>query len=242
MEYATLADHCRRLEDTDADMELVATLADLFRAADADHLPAVVTMVRGKVAPRWEGLELGVSSALTTDAVRRATGVDADALEAAWRDRGDLGAAAEWAVENSRQRTLVSGTLTVRGVHGTLRELAGYEGRGSRDRKVETLAGLVADADPTEARYLVRTALGYMRIGVGEGTVRDAVAEAFLTDDPDADGDDAPGRRRRPSPGSRPSNAPPSSPTTTASSPKSPATGASRGYATWTWSSAAPSN
>lgn len=193
MEYATLADYCRRLETADADVELVATLADLFRTADADHLPAIVTMVRGKVAPRWEGLELGVSSSLTTDAVLRATGVDPDALEAEWRDRGDLGAAAEWAVENNRQRTLISGTLTVIGVRETLRELASYEGRGSRDRKVEALAGLVADADPTEARYLVRTALGYMRIGVGDGTVRDAVAEAFLTDDPEAGDDDAPG-------------------------------------------------
>jgi hypothetical protein len=52
MEDATLAECCRRLEEADADLALVETLAELFRAADADHLPLVVTMVRGKVAPR----------------------------------------------------------------------------------------------------------------------------------------------------------------------------------------------
>ncbi|MEZ3144778.1 ATP-dependent DNA ligase [Halobaculum sp. MBLA0143] len=189
MEYAALADYCRQLEETDADERLVATLAELFQTADDDHLPLVVTMVRGKVAPRWESLELGVSSSLTQAAVVRATGVDPDALEDAWRDRGDLGAAAEWAVANSRQTTLFAESLTVAGVHETLRELAGYEGDGSHDRKVETVAGLVSNADAAAARYLVRTVLGYMRVGVGDGTVRDAIAEAFL----DVPGEPAPG-------------------------------------------------
>ena len=179
MEYAVFADYCRRLETADADETLVATLAELFETVD-DHLPLVVTMVRGKLAPRWEQLELGVSSSLTQDAVVRATGVDPDTLEAEWRDRGDLGAAAAWAVANSRQQTLFSESLTVAGVHDRLRELATYTGAGSRDRKVETVAGLVSNADSESARYLVRTVLGHMRIGVGDGTVRDAVAEAFL--------------------------------------------------------------
>lgn len=189
MEYARLAATLGELEATEGDEELVATLANLFREADDDHLPLLVTMVRGKLAPRWEELELGVSSSLTTEAILRATGVDRDDLEAAWRDRGDLGAAAEWAVANSRQATLVSRTLTVQDVYDDLRELASYEGAGSQDRKVETLAGLVSNADPREARYLVRTALGYMRIGVGDGTIRDAIAEAFL----DVDGEPAAG-------------------------------------------------
>ncbi|ERH13185.1 MAG: DNA ligase I, ATP-dependent, dnl1 [halophilic archaeon J07HB67] len=180
MEYVVLADYCRRLETADADETLVATLAELFATVDDDHLPLVVTMVRGKLTPRWEQLELGVSSSLTREAIVRATGVDPDALEAAWRDRGDLGAAAEWAVTNDRQQTLFSETLTVADVHDRLGELAGYTGAGSRDRKVETVAGLVSNADSQSARYLVRTVLGYMRIGVGDGTVRDAVAEAFL--------------------------------------------------------------
>ncbi|MEZ3117580.1 DNA ligase [Halobaculum sp. MBLA0147] len=189
MEYATLAEYCRRLEAADADETLVETLAELFRTADADHLPLVVTMVRGKVAPRWEQVELGVSSSLTREAIVRATGVDGDALETEWRDRGDLGAAAEWAVGESPQTTLVSETLTVAGVHEQIRALADLKGAGSESKRVETVAGLLADADPEEARYLVRTVLGYMRVGVGDGTIRDAVAEAFL----DADGEPAPG-------------------------------------------------
>jgi DNA ligase-1 len=146
----------------------------------ADLLPVLVTLCRGRLAPAWRSLDLGVSSSLTRRAVAKATGVDADRIDERWEATGDLGDAAAWAVEHATQRTLFSEPLTVRRVYDTLRELPDYEGSGSQDRRVDAVAGLVSDADPDEARYVVRTALGHMRVGIGEGTVRDAVALAFL--------------------------------------------------------------
>jgi DNA ligase-1 len=148
--------------------------------AGRDLLPVLVTLVRGKLAPAWRAPDLGVSSSLTARAVAKATGVDPGEIDRRWEETGDLGDAAAWAVENATQRTLFSEALTVRRVHGALSDLATYEGSGSQDRRVDAVAGLVSDADPDEARYVVRTALGHMRVGIGEGTVRDAVALAFL--------------------------------------------------------------
>ncbi|PSP57065.1 DNA ligase [Halobacteriales archaeon QH_7_66_36] len=178
MEYATLAAVYRSVEATQADTEKTAALADLFRDA-GDLLPVVVRLARGKVYPRYAATDLGVSSSLTQAAVEKATGVDANRIEEWWKETGDLGAAAERAVAERTQRTLASTPLTVERVHDTLRELAEYEGAGSQERKVDAVAGLVSDADPAEARFVVRTALGHLRIGVGDGTVRDALATAF---------------------------------------------------------------
>ena len=178
MEYATLAAVYRSVEATQADTEKTAALADLFRDA-GDLLPVVVRLARGKVYPRYAATDLGVSSSLTQAAVEKATGVDANRIEEWWKETGDLGAAAERAVAERTQRTLASTPLTVERVHDTLRELAEYEGAGSQERKVDAVAGLVSDADPAEARFVVRTALGHLRIGVGDGTVRDALAAAF---------------------------------------------------------------
>ncbi|MFB6119275.1 ATP-dependent DNA ligase [Halosegnis sp.] len=180
MEYAALASVYRDVERTDADTEKTTALATLFREA-GDRLVAVVRLTRGRVYPRHADAELGVSSALTTAAVEKATGVDADQLEKWWRETGDLGSAAERAVAERSQQTLASVPLTVDRVYETLRKLAGYEGSGSRDRKVDAVAGLVSDAEPMSARFVVRTALGHLRIGVGDGTVRAALAEAFDT-------------------------------------------------------------
>jgi DNA ligase-1 len=180
MEYGDLVEVYRDLETTDSTLQKTASLARAFAAADADTLPSVVLLVRGSAFAAWQSADLGVSSNLTLRAVAKATGVDADRIEAEWRDTGDLGDAAAWAVANQRQQTLFGQSLTVESVLETLREIAGYEGDGSEERRIDAVAGLVSAADPEAARYVVRTVLGHLRLGVGEGTVRDAIAEAFL--------------------------------------------------------------
>jgi DNA ligase-1 len=180
MEYADAVDVYRRLETTDADLEKVDVLAECLASVDHETLPLVVGTVRGKVFEPWESSELGISSSLTVEAVATATGKSPDCIEAVWRDEGDLGDAAAWAVENRTQQSLLSESLTLERVSETLRSLADLEGEGSQHRRVDEVAGLLSDADPEEARYLVRTTLGHMRLGVGDGTVRDAVAAAFL--------------------------------------------------------------
>jgi len=179
MDYTALVDVYDRLAATDSNNEKRDILAGAF--ADAgEMLVRLVTLARGRLSPAYDRTELGVSSSLTLEAVRRATGAPETAMREKWRETGDLGDAAAWAVENGSQQTLFSSTLTVERVHDGLRELATYGGTGSQDRKVDALAGLLADADADEARYVVRTALGHMRVGVGEGTIRDAIAHAFL--------------------------------------------------------------
>ena len=179
MDYAALVDVYDRLAATDSNNDKRDILAAVF--ADAGELlPRLVTLVRGRLSPAYNRTELGVSSNLTLEAIRRATGAPETALRDRWQGTGDLGDTAVWAVENGGQQTLFSTPLTVERVHDKLRDIATYEGAGSQDRKIDALAGLLADADANEARYVVRTALGHMRVGVGEGTVRDAIAHAFL--------------------------------------------------------------
>jgi DNA ligase-1 len=180
MEYAALVDVYDRLDGTEATLELRDILADAFRDTDHDHLPLVVKLARGDPFAAWQPDELGLSSNRTLDAIARATGLPDEDIEDEWRETGDLGTAAAWAVANARQQTLLNEDLTVRRVHDTLQEIATYEGEGSQARRIDAVAGLLADADPSEAKYVVRTVLGHLRLDVAEGTIRDAIAVAFL--------------------------------------------------------------
>lgn len=179
MEYGKLVAVYDRLAATDATIGKREILAETFQSADG-MLDRLVTLVRGRLAPAHSQVELGVSSSLTLEAILQATGASEDAVREQWRETGDLGDAAAWAVEHGGQQTLFSEELTVERVQDTLTELAAYEGEGSQGRRIDALAGLLADASPNEARYVVRTALGHMRLGIGEGTIRDAIAVAFL--------------------------------------------------------------
>lgn len=185
MNYADLVAVYEDLQETSATLEKTAILEEALRSADDQHLPVVVTMIQGRVFPSWQSVELGVSTSLTTEAIAKATGIGQDQITDWWRDEGDLGDAAARAVAERTQRTLFSDPLTAERVHDTLRELAQYEGQGSQARRIDAIAGLISDADPLEAKYIVRTILGAMRLGVGDGLVRDAIARAYL------DGSDA---------------------------------------------------
>ena len=54
------------------------------------------------------------------------------------------------------------------------------------DRKLQLIAELLTSAKSIEAKYVARTILSELRIGLGEGTLRDAITWAYfmkVTDD-----------------------------------------------------------
>jgi DNA ligase-1 len=182
MEYAALVAVYDRLDATQSTIEKTDIVAETLTETAHEDLPMLVRLLRGTVFAAWDSSDLGVSSSLAARAVAKATGVSEADIEADWRETGDLGDAAAHAVEGQVQQTLLIKPLTVERVYDTFQSLAEFDGSGSEERRVGEIAGLLSDADPDQARYIIRTALGHLRLGVGEGTIRDAIAEAFLAD------------------------------------------------------------
>ncbi|RDI70412.1 ATP-dependent DNA ligase LigA [Halopelagius longus] len=196
MEFAEFAARASEMEREPADLATVALVRDLFLDAGED-LPVVVRFVQGRVFPAWDSTTLDVGPRLLHEAIARAAGtnVTADDVEDKLADIGEIGAVAE-SYEFGGQQGLAAfagGTdgLTVAEVDETLREVAAADGEGSEDRKLSTLFGLFNRCSPEEAKFIARLVLSEMRIGVGEGTVRDAIAEAFLADAEPADAEPA---------------------------------------------------
>ena len=194
MQLADFAAHAAELEAEPGDHATVAGVRRLLSGAGED-LPTVVRFLQGRVFPAWDGRTLDVGPALLRRAIARAAGrnVDADDVEAELAAVGEIGAVAA-AYDLGGQRGLSSfgdgdpEPLTVAAVDARLREVATADGEGSEGRRVDALFGLFTRASPTEATFLARLVLGTMRIGVGEGAVRDAVAAAFLVEATDPGG------------------------------------------------------
>ena len=194
MQFADFAARAVELEGEPGDHATVAGVCDLLCDADED-LPTVVRFLQGRVFPAWDGRTLDIGPALLREALARAAGpnVDADDVEAELAEVGEIGAVAA-GYDFGGQRGLGSfgegatEALTVAEVDARLREVATADGAGSEGRRVDVLFGLFTRTSPTEARFLARLVLGTMRIGVGEGTVRDAIAVAFLDAVPDDGG------------------------------------------------------
>ncbi|MFC4437690.1 MULTISPECIES: ATP-dependent DNA ligase LigA [Natrialbaceae] len=191
MEFATFADRAAAIEAEPADLEIVAHVTALLEAAEPQTLEIVARFVQGRVFPAWESTTLDIGPNTCYEAIARAAGtnVSPDDVEERLAEVGEIGDVAA-SYEFGGQQGLGAfaggdsgsgdgGDLTVPEVHETLTDLAAAEGSGSQDRKEDLLFGLFNRCSSDEARYLARLVLSEMRIGVGEGTVRDAISEAF---------------------------------------------------------------
>lgn len=185
MEFADFAGRAAVIEEEPADLETVALVAELFEDA-VDDLEAVARFVQGRIVPAHDDTKLDIGPALCYEALAKSAGqnVTVEDIETELAETGEIGAVAE-RLDLGGQRGLSAfgigeeEALSVGEVESALRSIATASGSGSTDTKLDTLFGLFNRSEPLEARYLARLVLGEMRIGVGEGSVRDAIAEAF---------------------------------------------------------------
>jgi DNA ligase-1 len=182
--FATLASCFERLEATSSRNEMIADLSRLLRRASPEEIGIVCYFVLGEIGPGYSSLNLGIGDRTTATAIALAAGTEHAAVDAAARDLGDYGDAAFRLIGVPPQGLAeffpVEGSLTVTDVRRGLVTIARASGPGSVEQKTKTLAALLAAARPRERRYLARLAAGEMRLGVGEMTLLDALAEAFL--------------------------------------------------------------
>jgi DNA ligase-1 len=183
MEYAKLVEVYEYLEKTSARLEKIGTIAKLMRETPTDMLPRITLLLQGKVFPSWSEKEIGIADLLMVKIVSKSTGFSEKEVLSGFKKTGDFGLVIEDLVGKKKQKTLFTKPLTVEKVFENLRELAGMGGKGSQERKFRLVSELISSAKPKEAKYIVRTTLGDLRIGVAEGVIRDSIARAFLKGD-----------------------------------------------------------
>ncbi|MBN2566515.1 ATP-dependent DNA ligase [Candidatus Woesearchaeota archaeon] len=180
MHYRDLCAAYEALEATSKRLEKTHLLAGLLRKAKEADLPELILLLQGRVFPAWDDRKIGVASKMVLKAICQASGLRASAAATEWKRTGDLGLVAQNLIEKKKQGTLFSQELSVRKVFSNLQRLASVGGHGSAGTKISLVAELLASASPLEARYIVRSVLEELRVGIGEGTLRDAIVWAYL--------------------------------------------------------------
>ncbi|HYY92278.1 MAG TPA: ATP-dependent DNA ligase [Candidatus Dormibacteraeota bacterium] len=147
--FFQLAQLCRRVEATTKRNEKIALISEFLGLVGPDEVPLVTLFLAGKPFPESDPRVLEISYATITEVSR-----------------------------NLGQQKLTENPLTISDVYATLEKIAEMSGSKSRDRKTGLLQTLLTQASPVESEFLVRMMLGEMRIGVVEGVLLDAIAEA----------------------------------------------------------------
>ncbi len=180
MKYSRIADAYEKIEATTKRLEMTDYLVEILKETPTSLIDKVVYLTQGKLYPDFIGIEIGVAEKLAIRAVARAAGHREKGIEEDTQQGGDLGETTQKFMNKKAQATLGFSTpLTVERVYETLDKMAKSTGSGSVDLKLGLLAGLLSDASPIEAKYIIRTVTGSLRLGIADMTVLDALAVAF---------------------------------------------------------------
>ena len=170
------------LEATTKRLEKTEIIANYLKTLDSDTIEKVGLLILGVVFPAWSSEEIGIGGKLVERAVAEAVGTTQDKVEDTVRDEGDIGLASIKLYSKKSQTTFFAQPLTIDFVFNSLRKLSKITGSRSTNRKIAIILELLSQASPSEAKYLTRTITEELRIGVGDGIVRDAIGEAFGID------------------------------------------------------------
>ena len=180
MKYSRIADAYEKIEATTKRLEMTDYLVEILKETPTSLIDKVVYLTQGKLYPDFVGIEIGVAEKLAIRAVARAAGHREKEIEEDTQQGGDLGETTQKFMNKKAQATLGFSTpLTIERVYETLDKMANSTGSGSVDLKLSLLAGLLSDASPIEAKYIIRTVTGSLRLGIADMTVLDALAVAF---------------------------------------------------------------
>jgi len=182
MKYSLVVDTYEKIEATPKRLEMRDLLANLFKKTPNNIISEVTYLTQGKLYPDYMGIEIGLAEKLIVRSIALSSSKNEKTIDTAYRKKGDLGEVATTLLGRKSQQTLMSRTLNVRDVYHIFDKIAKSKGSGSIDFKLRLLSSLLNDASPRETKYIIRMALGKLRLGVADMTILEALAIAFTGD------------------------------------------------------------
>jgi DNA ligase-1 len=165
-----------RVAATTRTSEKTGLLAEYLRSLDEDALRIAVVFLTGRPFPEADQRATGIGWATIANAVAEVSGADRAVLGAAYDRHSDLAAAVGDVLQGVGHAPPVETSPSLREV---AEAFAAIEAASGPARKSALLAGLLARADPRTARGIIRVLSGELRIGLREGLVEAAIAQAF---------------------------------------------------------------
>ncbi len=189
--FLAFANLCQKVEAVSGSLEKIDLVAAFLAGLDETELSMACSYVMGTLFPPSLDLVMGVGPSILYEALAKACGCSAEQISDMLRATGDPGLVAAGIVEKRRPIGFAAfqeaEPLSIADVYERFVAIARASGKRSQDAKVKNLQFLFSQAGSLEARYIARLAIEDMRIGVGEGGVRDAVARAFSKSGADAE-------------------------------------------------------
>jgi DNA ligase-1 len=165
-----------RVAATTRTSEKTAFLADYLRSLSPAELPIAAVFLAGRPFAQAESRTTGLGWATIAAAVTTLAGVPPRALGEAYDRSSDIGRAVADVLEQRPEQppqTVSPSLLEVASAYAAIETASGAA------RKAAIFSDLLARCDPPTAKYVVKVLTGELRIGLREGLLEAAIAQAF---------------------------------------------------------------
>jgi DNA ligase-1 len=156
---------------TSATLEKTRALAAYLRGLDDDDLRRAAVFMSGRAFSPSQRRTLGLGWSAVSRVVSSLSGRDEDELGRIFRKHSDIG---DWTGEVLQGRTLAE-PVSLQEIEETLEAIRTARGAS----KAKPLEQALRRLDPEAARFFIKIISGELRIGLSEGLVEAAIAEAF---------------------------------------------------------------
>ncbi len=181
MDYSDLCDIYQKIENTSKGLEKNNILSEFLNKIK--NTPKYLYLLKGKIFADYEKKEFGISLQLIIKAISKTSGFSEHDVVNEFKKNGDLGNVAfEFLGKRKVQKSLFSEKLTVQKVINNLQKISEMIGQGAVSSKIDLIVDLLHCASPLEAKYIVRTVLSDLKIGIGDGIIRDSIVNLFFGD------------------------------------------------------------
>jgi DNA ligase 1 len=182
LDFSTIVKILGQMEQTTSRLELTNYLVTLFKNTPSDLVDKIIYLIQGKIRPDYEGIEMGIAEKMIIRIISQISNISSDEVYRKYREKGDLGSVAEAILKNKIQTTLFNEKVTIERIYLVFDKISKTTGKGSQETKIKLFASLFNDSSPEECKYIIRFALGTLRLGIADITIMDALALAYTSD------------------------------------------------------------
>ncbi len=179
MLFKELIEYYDKIEKVSSRLAMIDILADLFKKLDINEIAKTIYISRGILAPSFMNLKLGIADKIIEEAIILSVNIKKEVIENTYAKLGDLGLAAKQILEeNTKTKQIIinSKEYSILDVYELMMKISSTVGHGSKSIKIKLLSNFFSLSTPSEAKYIIRFALGQLRLGFGDYTILEALS------------------------------------------------------------------
>ncbi len=177
MKFEELTEYFDKLEKVSSRLTMIDILTELLKKISPDEIAKTIYISQGVLAPPFMNLKLGIADKIIEDAIANSINIPKQQIEQIYRKTGDLGLAAKQILEErSKLQTINKNEYSILDIYKIMIKISSTSGKGSKDIKIKLFSNLISSSTPREVKYIIRYALGQLRLGFGDYTILEALS------------------------------------------------------------------